>query len=140
MNKVTIGPLLLGVAAVVVLITVVAGIMLVGSPAAERRRQADRRRVEDLQRVARAADVFWTRHGQLPASVADLEQEKLIAAVRDPETDAAYEFREVGANVYELCARFQGDSADEAPDGGDGFWRHARDRQCFRLEAKAVRR
>ena len=41
---------------------VVAGILVVGSPAEERTRRLDRRRVEDLAAMASSVDLFWTRH------------------------------------------------------------------------------
>ncbi|HKT80613.1 MAG TPA: hypothetical protein VJP86_10375 [Vicinamibacterales bacterium] len=135
-----IGPLVLAVTAVVVVLTVAAGVVLIGSPEAERRRQADRQRVGDLQSIATAVDVYWTERGTLPPSLAALVDEGRIGQRKDPVTAAPYEFRAIDNTHYELCAEFQGTSADDAPEMVADFWQHGKDRRCFRLEAKRASR
>lgn len=127
-----------GALTVVVAVSVAAGLFLAGSPSEERERRLDERRVGDLAGIAEAADVFWTRHGRVPATLDELTREP-GSSVRgtDPETGAAYELLPGRGASFEVCARFARPS--DAARAGDGFWRHGAGRQCFRRDARAVR-
>ncbi|MQA31808.1 MAG: hypothetical protein GEU82_18565 [Luteitalea sp.] len=130
------GPLLAGVAALVVLGTVAAGLFVVGSPAAERRRQGDQTRVAHLGQIARAVNLHWTRHRAIPATLGDIVRDGQAALPQeDPVTGAGYEYRVIDARRFELCAHFEG--ASESAATGT-FWHHRAGRQCFRLEVEDV--
>ena len=117
---------------------VVAGILVVGSPAEERTRRLDRRRVEDLAAMASSVDLFWTRHSRLPASLEELRREPGASEpAGDPMTNAPYEYRVSSDRAFELCARFEGDSARD-PVARSGFWSHGAGLHCFRREARAI--
>ncbi len=78
----------------IVLAAVVGGVLLMGSPSEQRQRQLDRRRVDDLQKIAAAIDVYRTRQQRLPASLDDLGQAPGRGpSFRDPATGLAYEYR-----------------------------------------------
>lgn len=129
------------VAAVVVavLAAVVAGLFLLRSPAEERTRRIDARRVDDLRAISEAIDVYRSRRERLPAALDELAAETGLASrLRDPETQQAYEYRALGAKEYELCASFTLELAtrETAPD----FWAHGPGRQCFRLKARDLPR
>jgi len=133
-----------GVVAVVAFIAVVAavvaaGFLLVGSPAAARRERLDERRVTDLEQVSRAVNVYWTRRDRLPDTLVVLAAEPGLGALpTDPDTGVAYEYRTTGSRAYELCATFAGTSNRSVRSPLD-FWAHGAGRQCFSLEAVAVR-
>ncbi|MFC2078837.1 hypothetical protein ACFLSZ_02545 [Candidatus Bipolaricaulota bacterium] len=129
-------------AIVVVLAAVIVGVILLDSPAQERVRRLDERRVDDLQDLSYAVDIYWTREGTLPVSLADLSnEERIVRDLRDPETGQPYEYRIVGDNTYELCAEFARDTAsDERDTPYRIFWFHGSGRQCFQLEAQDVTR
>ena len=128
--------------AVVIVAAVIGGIALLDSPAQERLRRLDERRVEDLHQLAYGVDIYWTREGHLPASLAELSEEERIARdLADPATGQAYEYRVLGDKTFELCAVFANDSGT---DGRDiplrSFWLHGPGRQCFQLEAQDLER
>jgi hypothetical protein len=128
--------------AVTVLVTAAigAGIYLLGSPAAERARRFDERRVEDLSGIARALDIYWTRSSRLPASLQELQTEfGTTVRVTDPATDVPYEFRTLQGGKYEICASFDGGSRDSDRGVDAGFWSHRAGRQCFQRAAESVR-
>ncbi len=128
-----------GVAIVAVLAAVVGGVLLMGSPSEQRQRQLDRRRVDDLQKIAAAIDVYRTRQQRLPASLDDLGQAPGRGpSFRDPATGLAYEYRVRGDSAYELCASFGRNSAEEG--ARTDFWSHGVGTQCYQLEARTVRR
>ena len=134
-----------GLAIGVVVVAVVGGLIVLGPPSEERTRQLDERRTEDLRGITRAVDLYWTRHGRLPASIKDLSGESgLKVRARDPGTAQTYELRVLDAATYELCASFErtstgpGDSASRTPDVSEDFWSHGVGRRCFRLDAQEV--
>jgi len=130
------------VVTVVVVAAVIVGIILLDSPAQERLRRLDERRVSDLRELSYAVDVYWTREGHLPASLAELsEEERIVRDLADPATGQPYEYRVLDDKVYELCAVFARNTAsDERDIPYRIFWFHGTGRQCFQLEAHDVNR
>jgi type II secretory pathway pseudopilin PulG len=134
----------LGLVIGVVTVTVIGGLVMLGSPGEARVRRLDERRVADLQAIARATNVYRTRHGRLPPSLEELAQEAgMRVDLRDPTTAERYSYRTVDSLTYELCARFErvsrGGPDDEPQWGGDVSWPHGVGRQCFEREARDVR-
>ena len=124
----------LGSAIALVIVAVVAGLMVLGSPAEERLRRLDEKRLQDQQEISRATNGYWVRNGRLPASLDDLLQEPSVhVQSHDPDTGQTYGYRVVGDNSYELCADFQHQSVEESVNR---FWSHDVGRHCFQLEAK----
>lgn len=122
--------ILVGVGTVVVG-AVIAGLMVLGSPAEERERRMDQRRVEQLEELSRVVDVYRAEHEKLPPSLDQLERDGRPApGTRDPGTQQPYEYRVLEAEKYELCAQFQQASRTV------GFWRHDAGRQCFTLTVR----
>ena len=96
-------------------------------------RSPDQRRIDDLQRLSHAIDVFRARQHVLPASLARLPIEPAAPVhTYDPITNRPYDYRPLGPLAYELCARF--DAA--GPDEGRDFWWHDGGRYCFSLETR----
>ena len=120
-----------------VIAAVAAALMVLGPPTEQRARRMDERRVDDLAAIGRATDLYWSRHGKLPASLGELSPGVASAlATRDPETEQPYEYRVLAADQDELCARFHQPSA--RPSGI--FWSHPSGRHCFALEVREVTR
>ena len=122
---------------VLVVVAVAIGIGILGSPADERVRQLDQRRVEDLDRISRAVDVYWSRRQQLPSAVEDLRETGVLVP-NDPISGVPYEYRRREENTYELCAQFERPSSEPGRPGIEGFWSHGSGRQCFRREVRNV--
>lgn len=129
----------------VIVVAVVGGLIVLGPPSEERTRRLDERRTEDLRGITRAVDLYWTRHGRLPASIKGLSGESgLKVSVRDPGTAQTYELRVLDTATYELCASFErtstepGNSVGRTSDVSEDFWSHGVGRRCFRLDAQEV--
>ncbi len=133
-------PRLAGILVSAVLLVVVGtALFLLGSPAAERARRLDERRVEALERLARGVDLYWTRHAALPMSTQQVQQEQGVGTeILDPATNALYEYRALEGQAFELCAQFEADSDASERWQWNGFWSHRAGRQCFRRDAKKV--
>jgi hypothetical protein len=139
MNAATRARLAGTVVTLAVTAAVVAGVYLLGSPAEERARRLDERRVQDLSGIAQAVDLYWTRESRLPASLEQVRSDTGAAiTVADPSTGAPYDYRQLEDGKYELCASFEGDSRD-SNRFDSGFWTHRAGRECFQREAKAIR-
>jgi hypothetical protein len=121
------------VVTVIVAAAVVTGIVIIGSPMEERTRRLDTRRVQDLQQISRAVQVYHGRHRRPPASLDELSKEPGLALVpRDPMTGQPYGYLAVDADSYELCGTFDRDSDARTA----GFWSHGAGTQCFTLNVK----
>ena len=131
----------IAVAAVLAVIT--SGLLFSGTPARERRRQMDVRRVEDLQAISRAVQAWHRQNGRFPKSLDELLREPdayaMVPSTRDPATGVPYEYATVDASHFQLCATFE--SSDSLvsrldPRGVSGFWKHPAGRACFTLRAR----
>jgi hypothetical protein len=130
-------------AGVVVLGAIVAGLLALGSPAEERARRLDQRRLEDLRQLATGIEVVWSTEQRLPRTLDELP--KGFATRRDPETGQSYEYSLRGETRYQLCATFDRDVTSEATPPSPGahwlyltFWTHGAGRTCFEVEPKGI--
>ncbi|MET0814425.1 MAG: hypothetical protein ABWX88_04470 [Pseudoxanthomonas sp.] len=127
-------------ASVVVVATIVAAMLAMGSPASQRESRMDRKREQDLQRIAMLIDGRAEQGRPLPADLASLAREPgRRMSITDPATDAPYEYRTTGDRDYLLCAVFATDTAQESrPAWMDQEWEHGKGRHCFnrRTDAK----
>ena len=125
---------LVAVLVILVAFVVARGLLIIGPPGEERTRRLDARRIEDLQRISRAAEVFHGRHQRLPETLAELGLEPGLSSIaQDPVSGQPYPYRIVDANRYELCSAFDRETADR---GSADFWSHGAGRQCFTLKVK----
>jgi len=120
--------LALAVGAAVVVVAVVAfGFRILGPPRDQRAISADERRVEDLRGIAQQ---IYGRHS-LPATLDEL---RFGAKLEDPVTHSPYEYHAKSGTAYELCATFATSSGESDSERPNGFWNHARGRQCFEFD------
>lgn len=123
---------------------IVAGLILVGSPAQARREKADLDRVSDLEALTHGVRQFYLDRKELPATLdlAYTRSNKMADDLLDPETRAPYDYRVIDKDHFELCADFQTDQSKATKPGYYSdevlpFWKHQSGRQCFALEAKS---
>jgi hypothetical protein len=119
-----------------VVAAIVAGLVLIGSPSAQRMRRLDQIRVQDLRMLSSAVVLYFSREGRLPASVEALGTvpNASFRSTMDPVTSERYSYRATSESRYELCATF--DAEDIDGDYGDRFWAHGVGRKCFELDAQ----
>ncbi len=130
---------LMAAAALVIVATIVASVVVMGSPTVQRARKLDAQRTMQLQMIEREVRSYQRREGRLPSGL----NEALGAgvAVADPQTGAAYEYAATAADRFRLCATFSRASADD--DRGkpapydDLSWRHPAGRHCFDFRVEA---
>ena len=133
--------------AVAVLVSIVGGFFIVGSPATQRERRFDEQRITDLRNIQSTIVYnYYASKGKLPASLSDLRNDitGFIPPV-DPQTGKDYDYRVNDALTFELCADFKTDSKDSqgypkysvpALEGGpflrgQSNWQHRVGPVCF---------
>lgn len=126
-----------------ILLSIVAGFFIVGSPAQQRMVRFDNERVSDLSNIQWQVIDYWQNKNQLPESLDDLESD--ISGYRspvDPKTNEPYEYRAAGDLSFELCATFETDGSEDNRNTrypekvfsikGESNWDHQAERTCFK--------
>lgn len=124
-------------AGAVVLVAVVAGFFVIGSPMAAREARFDAQRVNDLQNIQYQLVSFWQSKTALPDTPTPLNDsiQGFVVPV-DPQTGNAYEYQKTASTTFALCATFKKASNDTSmtkPVGMDSsdVWDHPAGRYCF---------
>jgi hypothetical protein len=124
-------------------IAVIAGLMVMGSPAAIRAQRLDAERVSALQSLSEAVHSYYALKKELPASIDAFRQSNLniyMSSPKDPATGEMYEYATTGAQAYRLCATFQTIANDDDRTRGpmpiNIFQHHLAGHQCFNLTVK----
>src|SRR3989338_3226154 len=136
----------------VVILAVLWGFAVIGSPFQQRDKRFDERRVQDLSMVQNYITNYWQNKEKLPANLDNLEDPLLgIVIPTDPEIGEPYEYRVVDSLTFELCATFttpgegpvrsrvsveSGDGPSAVPQiypprSQDYNWQHGVGRICF---------
>lgn len=140
------------VTALVILVSIILGLFVAGSPATARKRAFDNERSRNLQSLARCIEDHAQANGELPESLAFVDDTSSYLCrnikVKDPETEEAYEYNVIanprgGAKdslvqtEFELCANFSLVSDENDIDSqryyynGDNKWDlHESGRSC----------
>ncbi|MBI5421419.1 MAG: hypothetical protein HZA35_03895 [Parcubacteria group bacterium] len=139
---------------VVVLIVIVTGFWLIGSPMQERLRKFDERRVNDLQSLQGEVMNYWRNKSELPKNLVSLNDDiRDFRIPKDPMTGQDYEYAVIASERFSLCASFalQSDvsknnnsswsmapwvtTMEIKPSSHDGYvseaWGHGGGRVCF---------
>ena len=129
-----------------VLVSIVGGFFIMGSPFTLRMKRFDERRVNDLQNIQYQIVNFYQRKGNLPNSLDELKDP--IAGFNipnDPDSAASYGYEKVADLNFKLCADFSLESGAQIDSknvtrpvpvflGNDYLnenWRHNSGKQCF---------
>jgi hypothetical protein len=125
-------------ASVVVIATVVAAMLAMGSPGSQRESRLDRKREQDMERIAMAIDARTEAGKSLPSDLASFAHEPgRRLSIADPATNAPYVYEVTGDHSYRLCAVFTTDTAQESRKAWiDQDWLHGPGRHCFDRKAE----
>lgn len=125
-----------------VVLTVLAGFLIIGSPAEQRAYRIDAQRISDLQSIQQQVVYIYQQKEKLPASLAELNDPLSYYTVpMDPKTRESYGYRATGALSFEVCAVFDTEGNASGKDisypepvmfqGMDGNWEHGAGQTCF---------
>ena len=121
-------------AGVIIIISIILGFGILGSPQNQRLIRQDNQKITDLQNLQWQVISYWQMNGEIPESWPNM--------IADSQTDKPYEYKKTGAMTFELCAEFNRESATdqnyairlEYPKGGmmqNDNWSHSVGRHCF---------
>ncbi len=138
-----------GIAAVLVVGSIIGGFLIMGSPAKQRQLRYDAEKVTDLNEIQWRVISSWQAKKTLPANLEVLNDSISGFSVPvDPQTGQSYEYRATSAFMFELCANFNRQNADDQTNYAEPYypamndkslaygmensnWQHAAGRQCF---------
>jgi MFS family permease len=121
----------------VLVVSIVAGFFIVGTPADQRDRRLDSERESDLQELQWQIINYWQDTERLPENLSVLNDGIGFTVVpTDPETGETYEYYIKGDLTFELCADFaraSDEQASQVPRAEliDQNWQHQSGRTCF---------
>ncbi len=124
----------------VVVVAVVWGAALVGSPGTARLQRFDQQRLDDLQTIFREVqslcqdpDIKKELKSALPDTLDELAALARSERINltDPETRQRYVYTVKDGTTYELCATF----SLERDSDVEVFWNHPPGRRCFIVDA-----
>lgn len=135
------------IAGFAVLVCLVSGFFIAGSPATQRAIRLDEQRISDLQNIQSQIVSYWQAKDKLPADLSQLKNDinGQIVPV-DPRTAIAYGYAVKGPLSFELCVMFEheGDSSGQLYTSSSslstvtlGFtnamdnWKHSVGKTCF---------
>lgn len=131
-------------AGIVVLIAIVSGFFILGSPAEVRLVRLDAQKVSDLQSIQWQVVNYWQQKEKLPASLDELKDPLSGSIIPvDPQSGESYTYEVTGARSFKLCATFNKEGVGdpyiprpvtmEKPAGGIGedSWQHGAGEVCF---------
>lgn len=125
------------VVSVLVVIALITGLILSGSPMKAREMKMDNQRISDLTTVQYAILDYYRNNNVLPADLITLSQSGgyYLTNLNDPETKTKYEYKILEKNKYELCAEFSLPSAKNNYGYTTAVekenWEHSAGRTCF---------
>ncbi len=130
----------------VVLIAIVSGFFIVGTPAEIRAKKQDALRLNDLQNIQWQVVNYWQQKEELPASLQEME-DPISGNVTpvDPATKEPYGYRATGRLTFEICATFAMEGGNQMMNGRsvpmdpsiapamlkEDNWQHDAGEQCF---------
>lgn len=133
-----------------IIMTVVSGVLIMGSPSQVRLYRLDDQKVDDLQSIQWQIVDYWQTYEKLPKTLSDLTNNiSGYAAPQDPQSGEAYGYEVIPGKqpAFKLCATFNAQDQDVSPaelarpaytsyagsDGGllqDSWW-HTEGDVCF---------
>jgi len=121
-----------------VLVMLILGFVVAGSPAEQRKVRMDEARVTDLQMLQGEIVNYWQFKRELPTEITQVEDDiRGYKVPKDPETDAAYEYTMIAPLKFKLCATFDLKNNDEPGAKFDPYaygsesWLHEAGQTCF---------
>ncbi|HEY5383239.1 MAG TPA: DUF5671 domain-containing protein [Candidatus Paceibacterota bacterium] len=102
-------------------LTILAGFVIVGTPMQARQALFDQQKVSDLQQIQSQIVYYWQQKGALPATLNSLDDSiSNYSMPADPQTGKPYTYVVNGVHTFQLCATFNRDS-NGAPQPTSGY-------------------
>lgn len=91
----------------VILVFILVGFSVLGSPKTQKLIRYDNQKIEDLQNIQWQVISYWQTNGFLPTSLSDIINTQSYTKIpTDPQTQTTYEYNKTDTMNFELCAEF----------------------------------
>lgn len=122
-----------------VVVSIVAGFFIMGTPGQVRLYRYDEQKVSSLQNIQWELVNFWQQKQVLPASLMELEDPiSGWTLPMDPQTGEPYKYERTSNTSFTLCATFNAESRNQyeempvrAYGSIEGSWKHGEGEVCF---------
>ncbi len=103
------------VALIGVILAIIVGFMVIGSPRTQRLVKYDEIKRSNLQNLASEIRYFYERSNVLPASITELSQTNSYGSgmYTDPQSNEPYVYKVIDPTTFEVCAEFNFDSGSD---------------------------
>lgn len=91
---------------VIILVFIIIGFSVLGSPQTQRLLRYDNQKISDLQNIQWQVISYWQARGAVPESLAEIKAQQYASIPTDPQSKSDYEYRKTGLMTFELCAQF----------------------------------
>jgi hypothetical protein len=138
-----VGKILISASVLGVLLAIIGGFVVMGSPSAQRTLRFDQERTGDLENIQWQVSDYYRNKGTIPGTLSEITGALGVESIpMDPETGEAYTYTKVAPLSFELCATFGTESRADAfsyaqeralPAGieGSNSWEHTTGEVCF---------
>lgn len=129
---------------IVILVFIILGFSVLGSPQSQRLIRYDNQKVTDLQNIQWQVISYWQMNGTIPADLVELKKQQNVVIPTDTQLKKDYEFKGTGMMTFEICADFNRENmTNQNQYMGAGVvypktsviqndnWNHKAGRQCF---------
>jgi len=134
---------------VIILVSIILGFSVLGSPQTQRMIRYDNQKISDLQNIQWQIISYWQMNGTIPQNLSEISSDQQYFVIpTDPQSRESYEYKATGLMTFKLCANFnqtdetnQYQYADVAPMGypastkisviQNNNWNHQAGQQCF---------
>ncbi len=127
-----------GVSFLIILISIIWGFSVLGSPRAQRLLKYDGQKINDLQSINNQIMNYYSNKGILPKTLKEIADGNYYITEIDPQSQKLYEYKKINDTTYNLCAEFNKDtnSFRDNPvlmvnDYGGRSWTHPAGHYCF---------
>lgn len=134
--------------ALLIILTIAAGMLIIGTPNQVRLYRFDDQKVSDLQNIQSQIINYWQQEGTLPPSLSSLNDSiNGFTVPSDGQTGGSYSYQILGTYSFELCANFNAPTQSDSPSlnsysqpmpagtyGADltlSDWYHVAGQSCF---------
>jgi hypothetical protein len=129
---------------IIILISIILGFGILGSPQTQRLIRLDNQKISDLQNIQWQVISYWQMNGEIPASLDQIKSKQPYAVIpTDPQFMSDYGYKKVETMSFDLCAEFnrENPASPNAPTVPTAYvkgdiiqnsnWNHKTGYQCF---------
>ncbi len=134
------------IVSIIVIIAIILGFVAGGLPSTERKKNLDKKRVQDLRIISDCIKRYAKHNNKLPQSLKEVRSASSCSIKKDPKTNKFYEYNVISDNLqntevnreakFEVCANFSLNADEYNYFSDDSKWKHKAGRDCKTTKVK----